>query len=89
MPSVRSVSRSTWIGGGQGRLQLGQPRLDRIDGRDDVRARLPLHVEDDRGLRVLPRAELHVLGALHDVGDVAQMHGAAVAVGDDQVTIVV
>jgi len=75
--------------GRQRRLQVGQLRLDRVDGRDHIRAGLAVHVEDDRGPRVLPRAELHVLGARDDVRDVAQAHRRAVLIGDDQVLVVV
>ena len=41
------------------------------------------------GVRVGPGAELGVLGAVDDGGDVGQPHRRAVAIGDDQLAVVV
>ena len=71
----------------QRRDDARQQRLDAVDHLDDVGARLALHIEDDRGRRVRPGAELDVLGAVGDVGDVRQPHRIAVAVGDDGVGV--
>ena len=56
---------------------------------DDVGAGLALHVEQDRRGCVHPAGELDVLRALQHGGDVGQMHRRAVAVGHDDVLVVV
>ena len=66
-----------------GALQPRQLGLEAPDGLDDVGAGLALHVDDD-GRRVLvPAADLGVLQAVDDLGDVLQQHRRIVAIGDD------
>ncbi len=71
-------------GGRQRGLQLRQQRLDALHHRNHVGARLPLHVENDRRGFVHPGAELVVLGAIHDIADIAEPDRRTVLVGDDQ-----
>ena len=87
MVTVRSVSTPTSTAAGSVEAMLRQQRLDAIDHLDDVGARLALDVEDDRRRGVRPGAELGVLGAADDVGDVGQPHRIAVAVGDDGIGV--
>ena len=54
------------------RLELRQERLHAIGDLDDVRARLALHVQDDRALVARPAGELRVLDAVDDARDVAR-----------------
>ena len=75
--------------GRQCRLQRGQELFHAVDDFDHVRARLALDVHDDRGRRVGPRREVHVLRAVDDVRDVGQAYRRAVLVGDDEVAVFV
>ena len=64
--------------------QFGQmPGLDL----DDVGPGLALDVEDDARRAVGPRGEVHVLRAVHGLGDVAEPHRRAVHVGDDDALV--
>ena len=63
---------------------MRQQRLDAVHHLDDVRARLPLDVDDHRGRLVHPRGLLDVLHAVDDVRDIGERDRRAVAVGDDE-----
>ena len=78
MVVVRSVSTATSIAAGSAACSCGSSALMRSTTCDDVGAGLALDVEDDRRRRVHPGAELGVLGAVDDRGDVAQPHRRAV-----------
>ncbi len=89
MAVVRSVRVVTWMPAGRLACKLRQQLLDALDDADGVGAGLALHVEDDgRGL-VHPRGLLAVFDAVDDVGDVVEHDGRAVAIGDDDVLVVV
>ena len=51
-------------GGGQRGRELRQQLFDSIDDRDDVRAGLPLNIQDDRGSLVHPGGLADVLGVV-------------------------
>ena len=68
-------------------MQLGQQRLDPIDGLDDVGAGNALNREDDGRLLVVPAGEQVVFRPFDRVADVAYPHRRAVAIGDDEVFI--
>ena len=68
---------------------LRQQRLDSIDDLNDVGAGLTLHVDDDCRRRIRPGAELGVLRAADDGGHVQELDRRAVAIGDDQITILI
>ena len=53
----------------------------------DIGAGLALDVDDDRRIAVVPAADLVVLQAVDDVGDVLEQDRRIVAVGDDDVAI--
>ena len=80
MVVVRSVRMVDLHRRRQRGLELGQQLLDAIDHLDNVGARLPLHVDNDRRHRVHPGRLLDVLGAVNDVGDVGQPHWRAILV---------
>ena len=84
MVVVRSVSEIDLDGGGQVETICGSSALMSIDYLDDVGARLTPDVEDDGGGGVGPSAELAVLGAADDLGDIRQPDRAAIVIGDDQ-----
>ncbi len=84
---MRSVDDAHVERGRQRSLQRRQQRLDAVDHLDHVRARLPLHVQDDRRRAVDPRAELRVFRAGDDRRDVRQHHRAAVLVRDDRALV--
>ena len=67
-----------------GALQPRQLRLHPLDGLDHVGAGLALDVDDDGRRALVPGADLGVLQAVDDLGDVAQQHRRAVAIGHDQ-----
>ena len=73
---------------GKRRPQRRQKRLDLVDDGDDIRARLSLHIDDDRRLPVAPGAEIPVFRADRHARDVAQPHRAGAAIGDDEILIV-
>ncbi len=65
-----------------GRHRAPQPRQfgpHALHGLDHIGAGLALHVDDDRGLALIPGADFGVLQAFDDVGDVAEQHRRAVA----------
>jgi hypothetical protein len=68
-------------------LYAGQHFSNAIDHLDDIGARLPLYVEDNRRRLVDPGLKLIVLGAVHDLADILDHHRIAVAIGDDQVGV--
>ena len=68
---------------GIARCSRGSSRLMRSHGIDDVGAGLALDVDDDRGRALVPAADLGVLQPVDDVGDIAEQHRRAVAIGDD------
>src|SRR5208282_637625 len=70
-------------GRGQRRLQLRQQFLDAIHHADDVRSGLALDVHDDRRNLVHPCREPRVFRAVNYIRYIAQSHGSAVAISDD------
>ncbi len=90
MVTVRSLItvRST-AAGSEARSCRQAATLDAVDDLDDVGAGLALHGQDDRRRGVGPGAELGVFRSADDAGDVRQPHRPAVAVGDDQVAILI
>ena len=71
------------IDGRNGTAQLRQQRLDTIDHRNDVGARLPLNVDDHRRRGVHPGGLAGILGAVHDRRHVLNTNGRAILIGDD------
>ena len=62
--------------------------LDSIDDRDDVRARLPLNVQDDRRSRVHPGGLANIFRVIEDGGNLGQFDGSSVSVGDDEWSVI-
>ena len=83
MVSVRSLTTVSLAPAGMARRRRGSSCAHALHGVDDVGAGLALHVDDDGRLAVVPGADLGVLQPVDDVGDVAQQHRRAVAIGDD------
>ena len=69
------------------RCSFGSSLLDALHGLDHIGAGLALDVDDDGGIALVPAADLVVLQAVDDVGDVLEQHRRAVAIGDDDVAI--
>ena len=67
---------------------MRQQFLDSIDHRDDIRSGLPLNVQDDCGSLVHPGGLPGVLGVVEDGGDIGQLDGGAVLVGDDERSVI-
>ena len=88
MVTVRSVSGMHLHRGRQAGLQLRQQLLDAVDHLDDVGSGLALDVQDDGGALVGPGGQLHVFRAVDHLGHVAQPDRGAVAVGDDQILVI-
>ena len=88
---VMSVMRRDLDRGGQVGLQLRQNLLDGVDDGDGVGAGLALDIENDRRRSDAfhPGGLLGVLDAVDDVGDVFDEDRRAVAVGDDDVLVLV
>ena len=84
---VRSETTLSLIAGGIEASSCGKQRLDAIDRLDHVGARLALNGQDDGALVVVPAGDQVVLRSLDRLADVADAHGRAVAVGDDQVVV--
>ena len=84
MVVVRSAAMSIRSAPGAD-FRFGQQRLDRVDNADDIRARLPFHVENQRGFAVVPGREFLVLEAFFGGTDVPEFDGSARAIGDDGV----
>ena len=82
--SVRSLTTVSVTPTGMARCSRGSSALDALDRFDDVGAGLALDVDDDGRRALIPAADLVVLQPVDDVGDVAQQHRRAVAIGDDQ-----
>src|SRR6478752_8593301 len=68
-------------------FELRQERLDAIDRLDDIGAWLALNGENDGALLVVPAGDQVVFRPLDGPADVADAHGRAIAVGDDQVVV--
>ena len=83
MVVVRSVRIATFDGRRKRRLQLRQQRLDAIHNRNDVRAGLPLDVDDHRRHGIHPRGLVQILGAVDDGRHILQPDRRAVLVSDD------
>ena len=62
--------------------------FDSIDDRDDVRAGLPLNVQDDRRSLVHPGRLPDVLRVIEDRGNVGQFDRSAVLVRDDERSVI-
>ena len=87
MVVVASCTTVSVAPAGNARCSRGSSRWMRCDGLDHVGAGLALDVDDDRRIAVVPAADLVVLQAVDDLGDVLEQHRRAVAVGDDDVAI--
>ena len=90
--------------GRQRTAQLRQQLLYFVDNANDVRARLSLDVDDDRGLQhevaggcvfccglrgeTHPRCKVEVLRRVSRVGDITQANGIPISVSNDDVAIV-
>ncbi len=96
---LRIVYRGANVGGavgqqldlyrfGQRRGQCGQHGADVVRGIDNVGAGLAKHVKHNRLLAVGPRAEPAVFCTLFHAGDIAKAHRCAVAVADDQLSVI-
>src|SRR5262249_62325548 len=59
------------------------------DDGNDVGAGLPLYIDDDRGCRIAPGAELGIFRSADNRGDVEQADRGAVAIGDDQGAVLI
>ena len=66
-------------------LQIGQQSFDRVDDLDDIGAGLPLDVEDERRLAVVPSRELVVLERVDGFADILELDRRAFAIRDDRV----
>ena len=73
--------------GWQRSLQTRKQILDAVHNADDVRARLPLNIQDHGRRCIHPRGKLIVFDAVHHVGDVRKANRAAVFIRDDQRTV--
>jgi hypothetical protein len=73
------------VAGGQSLLQLGEPILDGVDDIHGVGARLPPHLQQQRGLVVQPSRGQFIFDAVFAVTDIGDLDRIAVAVGDDDV----
>ncbi len=76
MVVVRSVRIVTLIDAGSDAVQLRQQRLDAVHHRDDVRARLPLNVDDHRRRLVHPGRLADVLHVVDHVATSVSRTGA-------------
>ena len=86
---VMSVRVVTLIEAGRLASSCGSTLLDGVDDGDGVGAGLALNVEDDRGRLVHPGGLLGVFHAVDHVGDVFDEDRRAVAIGDDDILVVV
>ena len=91
----RSADRVASVGGerhvDRGRHrgeQVRQLRLDGVDGLDDVCAGLAKQQQDDAGLAVDEPLVAQILDGIGDVGDVGEVDRRAVAVCDDERTVI-
>ena len=75
-------------GGGQGALQLRQELLDAVGDFNDVRARLPLDIDEHRRRLVHPGRLSDVLDVIGDLRHFGDVHRAAITIGDDERLIV-
>ncbi len=71
------------------RLERREQQLYAIDHGNDVRARLPLNIDDHRPRIVHPRRLAKILDVVGDVRHVAKPHRRAVSIGNDQLGVVV
>ncbi len=69
------------------RLELGQQRLDAVDGVDDVGAGLAEQDHQHRAPAVGDALVAQILHRIVDFGDVGQAHRRAIAIGHDEVAI--
>ncbi len=69
------------------RLQLRQNFLDAINYADDVRARLPLNVQNHRRLLVGPRRLAHIFRAIDCRSHVRQPHRRAIPIRHDNLAV--
>src|SRR6185437_4585180 len=60
---------------------------DAVGGLDDIGAGLAIDIDDDGALLVEAAGDAHVGGGVDDLGDVAEPHRGAVAIGDDESAI--
>ncbi len=85
---VMSVMVVTWIEAGRLASSCGRIALIRLTTSDGVGAGLALDVENDGGRLVHPRGLARVFHAVDDIGDISDEDRRAVAVGDDDVRVV-
>ena len=84
----RSTPKAMSIAGEIEALSCRHQRLDQIDGRDDVRVRLPVQNDQDGWLAVGEAGVAQILDPVGHLADIGKMHRRAVAVGDDQRLVV-
>ena len=89
MVTVRSVSTATSIAAGSVACSCGSSALMLSTTSMTLAPGWRWMLRMTAGVVVHPGAELVVLGAVDDVGDVGQAHRRAVLVGDDQDLVVV
>ena len=65
-------------------MQLGEKLFHTVDHGNDVRAGLPLNIQNDRRVLIGPGGLHAVLDAINDIGHIAEADGRAVAVSDDE-----
>ncbi len=81
----RAVDRQIQVNGGRHRRpQLRHQRLDAIHDADDVGPGLPGQDHQDRRLAVGKAEIAQVLDGIRHLADIGQAHWRAIAVGDDQ-----
>ncbi len=69
-------------------LSFGKQRVDAVYHLNDVGAGLPLNIYDHGGRFIAPGSELFVFDAVHYVGDIFELDGAIVLIGDHYVFVV-
>ena len=80
----RTIHHHCEVGiGRQQRAQARQLGVDRIDGRDDIGARLPADHEQHGGTVVMKTVTVAVLHRIGDFRDITQPHRSTVAITDD------
>src|SRR6266436_3976111 len=72
---------------GHDALQARQLLADAANGVNDIGARLTLNIDNDGRHTLVPSADLAVLQAVDDIGDIAEHDGRAAAIRDDQIAI--
>ena len=69
--------------GGQRTLKLREQFFDAIHDGDDIRAGLPLNIQNDGGIFIGPRRLAYIFRAVNNGSHVGEPHRPAIAIGDD------